>query len=192
MNPSIFVALTILLLAGCKTETNLQPREPLVHRATAGACPTTRAAANCNVSTGGASCAADSECTGGTNGRCVGNSHDGCSCSYDTCSTDGDCTADQLCACRNDWHYGPDGPNVCLPSNCRVDADCGVGGYCSPSLDPGCGAYFGVTLWRCHTAKDKCVDDADCTNLDGGYGAPFCGYSPELGYWACSTTQCVG
>jgi hypothetical protein len=137
-------------------------------------------------------CNADSQCTAGTNGRCVGNGHDGCSCSYDTCSTDADCPSGQLCDCRDLWHYGSNGPNSCLPSNCRVDADCGPGGYCSPSLDSGCGLYLGVTGWFCHTAHDTCVNDSECAGLDGGFGAPFCAYHPEAGHWACSTTQCAG
>lgn len=167
-------------------------REPLIHRPTAEACPTSRPAYNCNVSGPPATCSADSDCSAGTNGRCVGNGHDGCSCSYDTCATDGDCGSDQLCSCRQAWHYGDNGPNQCLVSNCRVDADCGTGGYCSPSFDAQCGSYFGVTGWYCHTEKDKCLDDRDCTGLDGGFGAAFCGYQPALGYWACATTQCVG
>jgi hypothetical protein len=168
---------------------------PLVHRATASTCPSTRPAYNCgqNAPAGAPfTCHLDSDCTSGTNGRCVGNGHDGCSCSYDSCATDADCASGQLCDCRDQWHYGSNGPNQCLPSNCRTDADCGPNGYCSPSLDPGCGAFAGVTLWHCHTPQDTCVNDSDCANLDGGFGQAYCGYRPDVGHWACSTTQCAG
>jgi hypothetical protein len=165
---------------------------PLVHRATAGMCSSDRPAYNCGLMLGPMTCTADSDCTAGAEGRCVGNGHDGCSCSYDTCVTDADCAANQLCDCRSDWHYGANGPNRCLPSDCRTDADCGPGGYCSPSMDPGCGRYFGVTLWRCHTPGDTCVNDSDCAGTDGGWGTPFCGWRPEVGHWACAVTQCVG
>lgn len=199
--------ITALLAAGCGTalqrgdddggtivDMAKPSKEPLIHRPTADACTATRAPFNCDISGSGApaECSVDSECTQGQNGRCVGNPHDGCSCSYDQCVTDADCGSNQLCSCRQDWHYGAGGPNVCMMSNCRVDADCGAGGYCSPSYDAQCGAYFGVTGWFCHTKKDECVNDSDCAQVDGGWSAPFCGYRPEVGHWACSTTQCVG
>lgn len=167
-------------------------RIPAVHRAVAPVCTDDRPAYNCNISAGPAQCKADSDCTAGRNGRCVGNGHDGCTCSYDTCTTDADCKSTELCDCRSPWHYGPNGPNRCLPTNCRTDADCGPGGWCSPSYDPGCGRYFGVTLWRCHTPRDLCLDDSDCMNADGGWGMPYCGWRPETGRWECSVTQCVG
>jgi hypothetical protein len=74
-------------------------------------------------------------------------------------------------------------PNVCLGGNCRVDADCGPGGYCSPSFGS-CGAYAGVVGYYCHTAKDKCVDDAEC--------ASDCRYDTIMGAWACGTSSCAG
>ena len=122
----------------------------------------------------------------------VGNGHDGCSCSYDTCVVDSDCKTGELCDCRSPWHYGDKGPARCLPGNCRTDADCGTDGYCSPSMDFGCGAYLGVTGWFCHTPADSCTNDSDCKNLDGGWGTPFCCYRPEVGRWACSTSMCAG
>ena len=167
---------------------------PLLHRAVAETCTADRPAYNCGQSApmgAPVSCRLDSDCAAGSNGRCVGNAHDGCNCSYDTCSSDADCAGGQLCDCRGTWHYGANGDNRCLPSDCRTDADCGAGGYCSPSFDPDCGAYFGVTLWRCHTDADTCVNDSDCPS-DGGFGPAFCGWRPELGHWGCSVTQCAG
>jgi hypothetical protein len=77
--------------------------------------------------------------------------------------------------------------NICKAGNCRVDASCGAGGYCSPSLGS-CGNYGGVVGYYCHTPKDKCVDDADCAAQGGG----DCRYDQASGAWACATTQCVG
>lgn len=169
--------------------------EPLIHRPSADPCPSTRPPGGCDIAGSGApaDCQADNDCTAGTNGRCVGNPHDGCSCSYDACTNDSQCASDSLCSCRQQWHYGAQGPNYCMKSNCHIDADCGAGAYCSPSFDSQCGAYFGVTGWYCHTTKDECVNDSDCVGkVDGGWSAPFCGYRPELDKWVCSTTQCVG
>ena len=173
---------------------DLAPRVPVYHRAAAIACPSSRPAYDCMVQNGAPStCAKDIDCTKGMNGRCVGSGRNGCNCSYDTCVTDKDCGAGQLCDCRDRWYLGANGPNTCMPGNCIVDADCGPHGFCSPSLDPGCGAFIGVTGWYCHTAQDTCLDDGDCVGrVDGGFGPPFCGYRPELHYWACSATQCVG
>jgi hypothetical protein len=165
---------------------------PLVHRATAPTCPSDRPAAGCSLQGPIAQCHADADCTAGTNGRCSGNVHDGCNCTYDTCFSDADCPSGTLCACRNVAH-ADQGANVCLRSNCRTDADCGPGGYCSPSFDAGCGAYFGVTGWWCHTAADTCTKDSDCAAQDLGQGdGNFCGFFPQVGHWQCAVTSCVG
>jgi hypothetical protein len=78
--------------------------------------------------------------------------------------------------------------NVCKQGNCRTDADCGAGGYCSPSLGA-CGNYGGVIGYYCHTKRDACVDDADCTK-SGGTGD--CRFDQVTGAWACATSQCAG
>ena len=49
--------------------------------------------------------------------------------------------------------------NVCVHGNCRLDQDCGPGGYCSPSavtLDPFCttGVPQGSVGYFCHTPED--------------------------------------
>jgi hypothetical protein len=165
---------------------------PVIHRPTAPICPSDRPAAGCSVQFPGALCHLDSDCTAGTNGRCSGNGHDGCNCTYDTCTSDANCPSGTLCACRNPSR-NDQGANVCLPSNCRVDADCGPGGYCSPSFDPGCGAYSGVTGWFCHTAADTCTNDSDCTGQDFGFTeGNYCGFFPQVGHWQCAATTCVG
>jgi len=111
----------------------------------------------------------------GVNGRCdVLGPLPGCECAYDQCSGDSACPKGETCAC----HDTPlaSGGNQCLPSNCRVDGDCGAGGYCSPSADGGCGQLTG---YYCHTPSDTCVNDSDCT-------APHsCVYDRKAGHWVC-------
>jgi hypothetical protein len=122
-------------------------------------------------------------------------------CSYDQCFQDADCVGNVPCHCRGSAS-GNDS-NWCLTkSNCRVDDDCGPGGYCSPSQVTGCirmctvacGAgthcYAGTTevpCWCgqscgagyfCHTADDTCTNDCECT------GDAACTHQP-LGGWAC-------
>lgn len=170
-------------------------RVPLQHRATANVCPSDRPASQCDLGVGvgvPSMCRADSECTMGVNGRCVGNPHDGCRCNYDTCTRDSDCTTGGPCACRLATR-GASGANVCLAGNCRTDGDCGAGGYCSPSFGT-CGDYGGVVGYYCHTASDECVDDSDCGRLDAGFlgQRPYCMYAPETGRWVCGNSACAG
>jgi hypothetical protein len=73
--------------------------------------------------------------------------------------------------------------NTCVPGDCRVDSDCGPGGYCSPTVAPN-----GLSLsgYYCHTPLDQCIDDTDCPTA----GAPtpslgFCYYAPTTARWQC-------
>ena len=115
---------------------------PPTHRPAGSMCPTERGpgisdvGAACSVSAvlipG---CTRDSDCTAGTNGRCLKFGGPACNihCSYDECSSDSDCPANTPCACRPS--ISDTAPNSCATeSNCRIDADCGPGGFCSPSL----------------------------------------------------------
>jgi len=190
-------------------------RAPQVHRAAATACPTDQpATSSCNaadpsVADGGFQCRTNADCTASGNGWCVGTGSafattaaatsrgalaPGCHCSYDACATDADCSTGGPCACRPAAQGQaivapvPATGNVCLMGNCKVDADCGAGGYCSPSFGS-CGSYAGVVGYYCHTARDTCVDDSDCTARGG---AGDCRYNPTAGAWACSTSMCVG
>jgi hypothetical protein len=71
-----------------------------------------------------------------------------------------------------------------VTGNCRVDADCGAGGYCSPSYDTvGCGGLAGT---YCHTAMDKCLNDSDCPTSSGPQA---CVYSTASGYWECQAEK---
>jgi hypothetical protein len=102
-------------------------------------------------------------------------------CTYDACQHDADCKPGQACACHDTAKAG-NGGNACVAGNCRVDSDCGAGGYCSPSGDMSCVASVGG--YYCHTPNDLCIDDADCAS--GGFGAQ-CSYSTTHGRWECTT-----
>jgi len=165
-------------------------RVPLVHRPIPVQCKMDRPSANCptGVSTGPTpECQLDSECTAGVNGRCI-SPHFVCLCSYDSCFGDSECGAGTLCNCHGMAGDHASTPNHCVTAGCHVDADCGPSGYCSPSLDPDCGAYIGITSWRCHTPSDTCVDDSDCP---GSAGFAACVYQPGLGRWACISQMCL-
>jgi hypothetical protein len=114
-----------------------------------------------------------------SNADCVENGRSGyctntpgmtaCQCSYDFCTSDSECQGG-ACLCGSVF-VG----NVCAGGGCGVDADCGVGGYCSPNT-PACG---GLGDFQCHTPRDQCVDDTDCS-------PPFfCGFDATLKAWRC-------
>jgi hypothetical protein len=186
-------------------------RIPQNHRATEGpGCPGERAPgpglpAMCSVDGGqppSGDCQKDSDCTKGVNGRCV--VVRGCymACSYDECTQDSDCAGNVPCQCRDS--ASSTASNWCLKnSNCRVDGDCGPGGYCTPSqldgcmrmctvpCEPGTHCYAGSTevpCWCgqscgagyfCHTPCDSCTDDSDCSEPGSA-----CTHQPTGG-WAC-------
>lgn len=219
------IALIVCLLAGAAcdgrslTATDASSgRVPLNHRAQGTSCPSARgpgSTANaCMLPGEPAGCTSDSSCTEGTNGRC--NSSQGgpivdCvpSCSYDLCASDSDCPDDTPCLCRDSATSGA--ANRCYGGgNCRVDSDCGPGGFCSPSLvnqacaclgvpcPPDAGAVCAVNGvqvpcdcdpcghgYFCHTKQDTCVDDSDCPS-----GAA-CDYDAFNAKWACSTCEPV-
>ncbi len=176
-------------------------RTPLVHRATASACPmATGAAPSMGTAGGGTSpggaggaCQTNADCTSGRNGRCtrIGNGLE--QCVYDACYSDAECSAADAgtgapggaCACNG----GNGGNNVCLSGGCRVDGDCGAGGFCSPTLGS-CGHYNKAEAYYCHTSEDECVDDQDC--MTDGSTRGYCAYETTVGHWKCSTSECTG
>jgi hypothetical protein len=146
------------------------------------------------------SCQHNSDCTEGENGRCV-QTRFGCFsvCSYDTCVSDADCGARQACNCRES--ATDSAPNYCLAhGNCRIDADCGTNGYCSPSLigalcactsvdycktlgDDSCVCSCGDSCghdYFCHTPADECTDDSDCPSGTG------CDFDLAHQNWICA------
>jgi Cys-rich repeat protein len=180
---------------------NLPP--PTSHRPTDDVCPSTRPAGH-NSDAGApdagfpGQCSRDSDCTQGTNGRCSPPQHNApaYSCTYDLCSADADCGDGKLCECGTSLGTnGSDGTpmrsgNRCLPGNCRTDSDCGAGGFCSPTYDTTCGQYSGIVGYYCHTAKDECTNDDQCS-ADGS-PAGYCAWDPASGHWACEHGVCAG
>lgn len=114
--------------------------------------------------------------------------------SPDLCLVDGDCSDGGTCSCRGatrGWAGSSNG-NVCIPGNCRTDSDCGPGGACSPTVDPGCGGFYGVQGYYCHTCADRCTSDGDCASRPDGGPAGYCAFDPAVGYWACGYGFCAG
>jgi len=168
-------------------------REPMSHRLQPVACPTPRGPGDVGPYSGD-ECTSDAMCTAGPNGRCIHgrglSSHR--SCNYDDCVTDADCQGTAVCYCRPSATSNR--PNICLnASNCRVDADCGTGGYCSLSKIPGNfndldGGAFGpgtlfISGYFCRTANDCCIDDADCA--PNGQHFDYCLYARFGTNWQC-------
>jgi hypothetical protein len=178
---------------------------PSLHRPTGTVCAEPRAAStgqllNCYApywcpDGGQSGPCVDSNCTGGTNGRCeCFEPPTACGtrtiCTYDDCTSDADCGAGMACLCRETTL--PSGlaattsaarRTVCVTASCRVDSDCGSGGYCSPSPSPYCTEWFTVEF-HCHTPTDECLNDADC-----GQPNSYCTYDGTRGHWACMTAS---
>jgi hypothetical protein len=170
---------------------------PTNHRPQDVNCPQERAAGRADVV---GECMQDSDCTDGMNGRCISPNVVGplgrSSCSYDTCSSDSDCPVNEPCRCRPS--AADNAPNYCVArSNCRIDSDCGPGGFCSPSLlgidgsvysDASSGSGSVVFGYFCHTPRDLCLNNSDCDAsicvIDEGCGGIACGYSSD-NHWDC-------
>ena len=132
-------------------------------------------------------CLSDGDCAdAGVGGRCAAwTTLAGCSCTFDRCVGDSDCPKGQTCACHGSPYMLGSG-NACVPGNCRIDADCGAGAYCSPTPALPCNQdprvlYCQGVGYYCHTPKDECVDDGDCEAV----GSPGCLYDATAGYWKC-------
>ena len=164
-------------------------RVPMKHRAVASSCPEQRDAGSGPQGSCGDGvqnvCLSDADCAPGTNGRCLANWRLPClsACSYDTCFSDSECADNQPCQCR-DSASSTDANQCMTGGNCRIDADCGPGGYCSPGSSSPClcnrpcgGGYF------CHTPNDTCLEDSDC-GTDGN-----CIYDSVAKRWGCASCQ---
>jgi hypothetical protein len=159
-------------------------RVPKNHRPVALTCAPSPSPGACSGPAGGpgAACRLDADCKSGKNGHCAltGGGILMCGCFYDTCTNDSECSTGGPCACQG----SPYQPiiNGCAPAgNCRVDADCGPSGYCSPSSGAGCSNS--ISGYYCHTSSDECVDDADCTSSSGPRS---CQYDGTKRRWACT------
>jgi hypothetical protein len=164
---------------------------PVYHRPDDSQCLGPAPAGTCNFggSGGPGMCSDDSQCAdAGANGRCI-ESNGGaayCFCTSDACADDSACPKDQTCACHGSAYTVGEG-NHCVPGNCRVDADCGAGGWCSPSYSTnGCGEIGG---YYCHTPQDQCVNDSDCPTSNGPMN---CSYDSGLRYWRCQMELLCG
>lgn len=164
---------------------------PNQHRPADTTCPEQRGAGLASVSDscfgpgfGTVGCMQDSDCMGGTDGRCLGDRHP-CvtNCSYDTCFSDSDCPSNQPCECRQS--ASDSAGNACMVgSNCRIDADCGPGGFCSPSIvESDCSSRSQDTGYGyfCHTPQDSCLNHSDCDPRAN------CVYSLQAARWTCTT-----
>ncbi len=158
-------------------------RVPENHRPQAIDCDMERPRPPVNVN-GPADCNSHEDCTAGLNGRCsdFGRHH---SCTYDACFSDSDCGSG-VCGCGVNARTDA---NSCMSGNCRVNADCGAGGYCSPSFGE-CGPFLGPVAYYCHTAQDECIDDRDCPDANGRPG--YCAYNELARRWQCENSLCAG
>lgn len=121
-------------------------------------------------------CSADEDCDQRPNGHCVHwmlKGYQGDRCEYDDCYRDEDCAGRGVCACG-------DTQNRCLgDSDCRVDADCGSGRWCSPSSN--CG--FDIVAYHCRARADLCVDAGDCPATP----RHVCAFDDATRRWSCAS-----
>lgn len=165
----------------------IAPHVPKNHRPSDAPCAVPPPPAGCPWP--GPQCRTDADCAdAGANARCKEVSLNDCACTFDACAHDTDCPSGQTCSCRG-LPYTASLGNMCVPSNCRVDADCWAAGYCSPSPSSGCGPLTG---FYCHTPADLCIDDADCPWLQRNSGAQQCVFSVEAGRWQCELAPVCG
>jgi hypothetical protein len=167
---------------------------PPAHRSDDSPCPPRgpSMSQSCAGQTAPGSCATDADCTAGQDGRCTGGGIAICTCTYDQCNRDSDCSGGQACACHVTLRGLPQGsgPNTCVTANCRSDADCGSGGVCSPSMSV-TACVSAIDGYYCHTPKDECGTDADCVADE--VGVPACVYDSVRGHWACTLRSfCAG
>ena len=160
-------------------------RVPKQHRPAAAACAPSKGSGTPCGGGGTGECGTDADCKSGTNGHCAqsGGGAIICRCFYDTCVNDSDCSgANGVCACQGTPYQGI--TNSCASDgNCKLDADCGAGGYCSPSESTGCGG--GLAGYFCHVAGDECLDDDECT-VDASAGSQVCAYDFATKHWKCA------
>lgn len=84
------------------------------------------------------------------------------------CQTDGDCYLDEVCACSQ-LARGANGVPIevglCLPAQCKVDADCGQGVLCTSALNDTPASRLGSfrpSPFACQAALDTCRGQDDC------------------------------
>ena len=162
----------------------------IYHRETADACPAKREPLSPAPSHCGSSqedeCSSHDECTAGFNGRCVSSMESGlCSCAYDQCFSDLECSSTSLCRCAEQYPFELNTNNTCISASCHTDADCSTGlclgtpFFCGAAA-PGETLY--ITHFACASENDECRNHETC----------FCDGSPQRchpdddGAWVCS------
>ena len=169
-------------------DNNVMPIEPERHRASADACDNERPPSDAGVNypdDQDLPCRLDSDCTEGDNGRCQ-EFRFGPECTYDGCFEDNVCEG-TVCLCGEG-----SSPNRCLSrGECQTDANCGPGGFCSPSFGD-CGSYSGVVGFYCHTPEDTCTNDSECAADPTFSDWAYCAFNPAVGAWMCSEAECDG
>lgn len=183
--PQTLLFATLFLLVGCGLG------QPDVTRIVSESCDNERPNQNFDPedfprTNGSQGCDDDNECTEGQNGRCVAQYGFGSPkryCNYDECFDDGDCKTKEACSCGKNRHTfyskGRADENVCVPSNCRTDDDCGDQ-FCKP--DHGySGADDRVFGYYCTTRSDECRNDLDCQIAGGRSRCTVSGGS----HWSC-------
>lgn len=155
------------------------PLSSAIHREIAVACAFADERPSCLVGDG--ACSTDGDC--GT-GACLPTSLAAGSCvCIDPCTTDDDCGAAEACLCRSGFAAGPQGGetfferSMCIPADCRTDADCPTGSLCGLSMDP---CSLGESL-HCHTNDDECHGFEDCSGPNQG----MCGWNEIEQRWTC-------
>jgi len=155
------------------TAEGLSPREPENHRPEAESC----GEGEPPVDPPETSCTTAADCTASPDAIC----NEYGACLYPECYEDEHCDG-TVCQCAIDGQ-----PSRCARAgDCRVDADCGSDGYCSPAENNrGCG--YDLHGYFCHTPYDECIDDSDCLE-DYGW---FCTYFEAAERWAGSHASCA-
>jgi hypothetical protein len=136
-------------------------------------------------------CSVDGDCVAGNNGRCVKQK-----CSYDECYADTDCATGEICLCRDAEELIPDlafAPGDAKPTNtvcaaapeCKIDNECGSGGFCSPSYDPSTGKF----TFHCHVPADECTNNEDCI-CPNDNNTDLCRFDDSKSHWACYLKDC--
>ncbi len=160
---------------------------PAEHRPAATTCPLTQPLPT-SADGGAFTCDSAADCAGDATPAYEGLSCLNHQCADDECLSDSDCGAGTVCLCSADAGGGDVRHlNACVPAACAVDSDCGPNEYCSPNR-----TYCGeVTGYYCHGVHDTCVDPTtDCACLSGEGKA--CIYAPQVGYWVCGQSVCLG
>ena len=165
------------------SEATASPATP-PHRPEATACEVPEERSSPCEGDGDGECQLNSDCAG-VGATCVREvtspDRHSCVCQVPECTSDVDCGGTDVCACGrgHDDCIGNSCRNTCVDSGCRVDADCGDDGWCSPSTD----GYGSVSTYRCHLdggVEDACLVAEDCE--------PFDTCTWQAGTWGCTST----